>query len=74
MVSGDGSKVIVDADAVSGETYSILGYARNGNLLLMKLLVGYFGLHYAVANILAIGVCSVLNFFAGERLVFTTAR
>jgi putative flippase GtrA len=42
-----------------------------GNLLLMRLLVGCFGMHYAAANLLAIAACSVLNFFAGDRLVFT---
>jgi putative flippase GtrA len=45
-----------------------------GNLLLMKLLVGCFGMHYAAANLLAITACSVVNFFAGEHLVFTGAR
>ncbi len=44
-----------------------------GNLLLMRLLVGDLGMHFAVANLLAITACSVLNFFAGERLVFLRA-
>ena len=41
-----------------------------GNLLLMRLFVGEFGINYAVANVLAIAICSVLNFFAGDRFVF----
>jgi hypothetical protein len=36
VISGDGSKIIVDAAAVSGQTYSYLGYALNSNLLLIK--------------------------------------
>jgi putative flippase GtrA len=41
-----------------------------GNLVLMKLFVGILGLNFMFANALAIALCSVLNFFAGDRLVF----
>jgi putative flippase GtrA len=41
-----------------------------GNLLLMCLFAGEFGMNYAVANALAIAICSLLNFFAGDRFVF----
>jgi putative flippase GtrA len=42
-----------------------------GNLLLMRLLVGRFDMHYFLANLLTIACCSMLNFLAGDRLVFT---
>ena len=41
-----------------------------GNLALMWLLVSHLHLHYFVANLIAIGSCSVVNFFASDRLVF----
>lgn len=41
-----------------------------GNLLLMRVLVGMLGMHYAVANALAIAACSTLNFIASDRFVF----
>jgi putative flippase GtrA len=41
-----------------------------GNLLLMWLFVSKFHVHYFVANLIAIGSCSVVNFFASDRLVF----
>jgi putative flippase GtrA len=41
-----------------------------GNLLLMRLLAGEFGMNYTAANVIAIFACSVLNFFAGDRFVF----
>jgi putative flippase GtrA len=41
-----------------------------GNLLLMWILVSKGRLHYFVANIIAIGTCSVVNFFASDRVVF----
>lgn len=42
----------------------------SGNVLLMTLFMENIGLHYLPANGLSIAVCSVLNFFAGDRLVF----
>jgi putative flippase GtrA len=41
-----------------------------GNLLLMRLLVGTLHLQYMVANLFAIGSCSLANFFASDRMVF----
>jgi putative flippase GtrA len=41
-----------------------------GNLVLMRFFVGTLGLPLLVANALAIALCSILNFFAGDRLVF----
>jgi putative flippase GtrA len=42
-----------------------------GNLGIMKLLAGVFGLNYFVANIVAIAACSLLNFAVGDQFVFT---
>jgi putative flippase GtrA len=41
-----------------------------GNLLLMRFLVGVLEMHYLPANLFAIALCAVLNFLAGDRLVF----
>jgi putative flippase GtrA len=41
-----------------------------GNLVLMQVLVGSFDLNYIVANVIAIAVCSLANFAAGDHLVF----
>ena len=41
-----------------------------GNLLFMRFFVGSLGMHYLVANLLTIAVCSVLNFMVSDRLVF----
>ena len=41
-----------------------------GNLALMWLLVSQLHVHYFIANLIAIGSCSVVNFFASDRLVF----
>jgi putative flippase GtrA len=41
-----------------------------GNLLLMRLLVGQLKFNYVVANLLAIVVCSLVNFALGDRFVF----
>lgn len=40
------------------------------NLVFMKILVGSFGLPYLVANLVSITLCSLLNFFVSDRLVF----
>jgi len=45
-----------------------------GNLVLMRLLVGALHLHYAVANLVAIAVCSLANFLASEWLLLTPVR
>ena len=41
-----------------------------GNLLLMRLLVGEFQLNYAGSNLIAIVLCSLMNFVLGDRFVF----
>ena len=41
-----------------------------GNLVLMRLFVGRMAMNFMVANTLAIAICSILNFLAGDRLVF----
>jgi putative flippase GtrA len=41
-----------------------------GNLVLMRLLVGEMKLNYVVANLVAIVVCSLVNFLLGDRFVF----
>jgi putative flippase GtrA len=41
-----------------------------GNLLLMRLLVGELKLNYVVSNLIAIVVCSAVNFLLGDRFVF----
>ena len=41
-----------------------------GNLVLMRLLVGHFHVHYIVANLVAIAVCSIANFVLSDQLVF----
>jgi len=43
-----------------------------GNLALTTLLAAGAGLHYLVANLLAVAACAVLNFLAADRLVFRT--
>jgi putative flippase GtrA len=43
-----------------------------GNLALMKLLSGFFGLNYFVANVIAIAACSLLNFAVGDQFVFSS--
>jgi len=41
-----------------------------GNVLLMHFFVGALKLHYVPANLIAIALCAVVNFLAGDRLVF----
>jgi putative flippase GtrA len=41
-----------------------------GNLVLMRLFVSELGLDFMLSNAFAIMVCSLFNFFAGDRLVF----
>lgn len=43
-----------------------------GNMLLMTLFVEHLSLHFMPANALAIAICSTLNFFAGDRFVYST--
>jgi len=41
-----------------------------GNLLLMRVFVGQFHLNYLASNLVAITVCSLVNFLLGDRFVF----
>jgi putative flippase GtrA len=41
-----------------------------GNVVLMRLLVGEVGLRPVLANIIAIGSCSLLNFLVSDKAVF----
>ena len=41
-----------------------------GNVLLMRLLVGTLGMQYFVANLIAIAVCSLVNFLLSDCFVF----
>ncbi|MBI2839983.1 MAG: GtrA family protein [Acidobacteria bacterium] len=43
-----------------------------GNLVLMRVLVGYSQLHYLPANMITIAACSVLNFLVSDWFVFRT--
>lgn len=45
-----------------------------GNLLFMRLLVGWLGLPVLPSSLGSIAACSVLNFLASDRLVFTEGR
>jgi len=44
-----------------------------GNLLLMRFFVERAGIHYLCANAMAILICSILNFMAGDQWVFRSA-
>jgi dolichol-phosphate mannosyltransferase len=44
------------------------------NLVFMRLLVGRFGLHYLLANLIAIALTSVANFLVSEFLVFRATK
>jgi len=41
-----------------------------GNLVLMRLLVGEFKLNYLPSNVIAIVLCSLVNFLLSDRFVF----
>lgn len=45
-----------------------------GNLLLMKLLVGFAHVNYLLANGITITACSVLNFLVSDGFVFAADR
>ncbi len=44
------------------------------NLVLMRLLVGVFHLHYLIANVLTIATASLANFLLSELFVFRAQR
>jgi putative flippase GtrA len=41
-----------------------------GNVFLMWVFVSKFNINYLIANIVSIGVCSIVNFLISDRLVF----
>ncbi len=41
-----------------------------GNLALMNLLVGHFGLPVLGANLASVVACSILSFFLADRIAF----
>jgi len=41
-----------------------------GNLLIMRALVGELHMNYVIANLVAVTVCSLMNFALGDRFVF----
>jgi putative flippase GtrA len=43
-----------------------------GNVGMMWLLVSKFNLHYLVSNLVAVIVCSLVNFLVSDRLVFNS--
>ncbi len=45
-------------------------FSMAGNLVFMRLFVEQLGMDYIPANALAIALCSILNFMAGDRLVY----
>jgi dolichol-phosphate mannosyltransferase len=45
-----------------------------GNSALMWILVTHFRMHYILANLGAIGICSFVNFLVSDRLVFQYER
>jgi putative flippase GtrA len=45
-----------------------------GNLVLMRVLVGEFRLDYVASNVFAIVLCSLVNFFLGDRFVFGSRK
>ncbi len=44
------------------------------NLVLMRLLVGAFGMHWFPANLIAVGVTAIANFLVSEYFVFRPSR
>jgi dolichol-phosphate mannosyltransferase len=41
-----------------------------GNLLLMSMLVGRFGVAVGPANVASVGACSIVSFFLADRIAF----
>ena len=44
-----------------------------GNLVLMSILVGHFGLPITGANVITVVACSVISFFLADRIAFSGA-
>ena len=45
-----------------------------GNLVLMSILVGRFGLPITGANVITVGACSILSFFLADRIAFDVTQ
>lgn len=68
------------ADRVSESSWSRLAkfnlttglFSIVGNLMLMKVLVGWAGMNYMVANGITIAACSLVNFVVSDRVVFSS--
>ena len=45
-------------------------FSLTGNVLLMRLLVGFLGMNYMLGNIVSITTCSLANFLVSDRIVF----
>ena len=43
-----------------------------GNVLLMRTLVGVFGMPVLASNLIAVAICALVNFAASDRAVFRT--
>jgi putative flippase GtrA len=41
-----------------------------GNLLIMRALVGQVHMNYVIANLIAVAICSLVNFLLSDRFVF----
>ncbi|MGA9643006.1 MAG: GtrA family protein, partial [Terriglobales bacterium] len=41
-----------------------------GNLLIMRALVGQFKMNYMIANLIAVTICSLINFLLSDWVVF----
>jgi len=50
------------------------GISLAGNVVVMQLMVGVAHLDFLLSNLIAVGCCSVLNFFINDRLIFTTRK
>jgi putative flippase GtrA len=48
------------------------GLSIAGNVVAMKLLVGFVGVNYLAANLVSIAACSIVNFFVADRAIFVT--
>lgn len=48
------------------------GLSILGNVIAMRLLVGFVGVNYLAANLISIAACSILNFFVADRAIFVT--
>jgi putative flippase GtrA len=45
-------------------------FSLTGNVLLMRVFVGFLGVNYMLGNIVSITTCSLANFLVSDRIVF----